>query len=68
MVAKQRVLDDVDPDDTFAEQGGNGRSGIGGDAGGGGGGGGERAGALPSLPRTLPAGKAALNKKFAWVP
>lgn len=32
------------------------------------GGGGGRAGSMPSFSRTLPPGKAPVNKKFAWVP
>lgn len=33
-----------------------------------GGGSGGRAGTLPSSSRNLPSGRAAFNKKFAWVP
>lgn len=66
VVAKQRVLDDADPEDLSADQAADGRSGSRNDIGGGGGG--ARAGVLPSLPKTLPSGKAAVHKKFAWVP
>lgn len=73
MASKQRVLDDAPADtasNSYEDEEEDGaaanRNGYG--AVGGGGGGGARAGSLPSFPRTLPNGKAAFTKKFAWVP
>lgn len=66
VVAKESVLDDTDPEDLSADLGADGRSENRNDIGGGGGG--ARAGVLPSLPKTLPSGKTAVHKKFAWVP